>query len=175
MDSNILDNLNIGEKYIEMEESTLHDMDIIEVTIYTCKRNIFGFRVIDTYKFPFYFTSKELVEKFIKYYNYFRLYEATYYHYGSERKSLLIQAKGNKENFHKWYMIDEKQLSYHNTISYDPHLASNGIWGGKVSWDGNGYVPIDEKHIKDFMGVIDEANIPVKKEKTYIFKMVENK
>ena len=70
MKADALNNLKIGEQLVEMQECTLHDMNVIEVTLYKCV-SIFRFRKIKEYTFPFYFNSKKLVEDFLKYFDYF--------------------------------------------------------------------------------------------------------
>ena len=58
MKTDTLKNLKISEYLVEMQECTLHNMNVIEVTLYKCVF-IFGFRKIKKFVFPFYFTSKE--------------------------------------------------------------------------------------------------------------------
>ena len=47
MKSEVLNKLNDGEQLVEMQECTLHDMIVIEVTLHKCV-SIFGFRKIKT-------------------------------------------------------------------------------------------------------------------------------
>ena len=65
MKTDALKNLKIGEKLVEMQECSLHNMNVIEVTLYECV-SVFGFRKIKTYTFPFYFTSKEQLCQCVK-------------------------------------------------------------------------------------------------------------
>ena len=43
MENSALNNLKVGEQLVEMQECTLHDMNVIEVTLYKCV-SILGFK-----------------------------------------------------------------------------------------------------------------------------------
>ena len=148
MKTDALNNLKIGEKLVEMQECTLHDMNVIEVTLHKCV-SIFGFRKIKTYAFPFYFTSKELVNEFLKFYNYFEISQEPL----------------------RWF--DEYKCIKHYT-SKPCALEEKGIWNGKLN-DTNDMYPSYMNQSYNFMELLDRCNIPVKSEKTYIFKMIEEK
>lgn len=179
MDKEALKNINVGEYFCKMQECTLHGMDVIDVTLYTCVK-IFGmFNSVKKIHFPFYFASIKLVEKFLKYYEYFKIYDGTYDEYGDAYHCYRIGLKNNSDA-HKWYMIDEyKHLYRNNEYKFDNeykfiHLTKGGIWNGDVIWDGDGHSYMKQKDIVDFMQVIDHDNIAIKKDKTYVFKMIKD-
>ena len=174
MKADTLNNLKIGEQLVEIQECTLHDMNVIEVTLYKCV-SIFGFRKIKTYVFPFYFASKELVEGFLKFYNYFEITKEPL-RWFDDIKCLSLVVKGQTRKYH---MVDEYKKVYFNkqyyNFRYKPcALEEKGIWNGKLNDNADMY-PGDMNQCYDFMKLLDNCNIPIKSEKTYMFKMIEEK
>lgn len=172
MKTDALKNLKVGEKLVEMQECTLHDMNVIEVILYECV-SIFGFRKIKTYTFPFYFTTKELIERFLKFYNYFEISKDPLRWY-DDIKCLSLIIKGQTGKYH---MVDEYKNVYNNKHQYNFSpcaLVERGIWDGKLNNTADMY-PTDMDKCYNFMELLDNCNIPIKSEKTYMFKMIEEK
>ena len=174
MKTETLNNLKIGEQFVEMQECTLHDMNVIEVTLYKCV-SIFGFRKIKTYAFPFYFASKKLVESFLKFYNYFEITKDPL-RWFDDIKCISLVVKGQTRKYH---MVDEYKKVYFNNQYYNFRckpcaLEEKGIWDGKLNDTADMY-PSYMNQCYDFMKLLDKCNIPVKSEKTYMFKMIEEK
>lgn len=169
-----LNKLKVGEKLIEMQECTLHDMNVIEVTLYKCV-SVFGFRKIKTYTFPFYFTTKELVESFLKFYNYFEISQEPL-KWNNIIKCISLVVKGQTGKYH---MVDEYKNVYYNKHYYNYKFKScaleeKGIWDGKLNNTSDIY-PRDMNKCYNFMELLDNCNIPIKSEKIYMFKMIEEK
>lgn len=171
MKNDTLTNLKIGENLVEMQECTLHDMNVIEVTLHKCV-SIFGFKKIKTYIFPFYFTSKELVNEFLKFYNYFEISQEPL-RWFDDIKCISLIVKGQTRKYH---MIDEYKCIYYNKhyISKPCTLEEKGIWNGKLNDTNDMYPDLMDK-CYNFMELLDKCNIPIKSEKTYMFKMIEEK
>ena len=174
MKTDALKNLKIGEKLVEMQECSLHDMNVIEVTLYECV-SVFGFRKIKTYTFPFYFTSKELVESFLKFYNYFKICKDLLRWQDINCISLAVKGQTGK-----YHMVDEYKNVYYNNLNNKYHyrydscaLEEKGIWAGKLNNTSDMY-PRDMDKCYNFMELLDNCNIPIKSEKTYMFKMIES-
>ena len=174
MKADTLNNLKIDEQLVEMQECTLHGMNVIEVTLYKCI-SIFGFKKIKTYVFPFYFTSKELVESFLKFYNYFEISKEPL-RWFDDIKCISLVVKGQTRKYH---MVDEYKKVYFNTQYHNFKckpcaLEENGIWDGKLNDTADMY-PNYMNQCYTFMKLLDKCNIPIKSEKTYMFKMIEEK
>ena len=166
-----LNNLKIGEQLVEMQECTLHDMNVIEVTLYKCI-SIFGFRKIKTYTFPFYFISKELVEGFLKFYNYFKICKDPL-RWHNYINCISLTVKGQTTKYH---MVDEYKNVYNNKHHHEftpCALEEKGIWDGKINNISDMY-PRDMDKCYNFMELLDKCNIAIKSEKTYMFKMIES-
>jgi len=170
MENSALNNLKVGEQLVEMQECTLHDMNVIEVTLYKCV-SILGFKKIKTYVFPFYFTSKELVERFLKFYNYFKITKEPL-RWFDDIKCISLVVKGQTRKYH---MVDEYKYIYYNKhyIFKPCALGKKGIWNGKLNDNADMYSG-SMHQCYDFIKLLDKCNIPVKSEKIYMFKMVEN-
>lgn len=165
MDEKILKTLKPGEQLVEMQECLLHSRKVYEVTIYT-KRRLFGY---SKYTYPFYFDTKEVAELFLKYRSYFGLYEKRpTYAWSSNEKYLYLKLE-NSEHDTMYIMIDDHKL-HNNGIKYQ--LERNGIWAGEINDWEQAYLEI--RHNKHFMEIFNFANIGLKNDKTYIFKMIEN-
>lgn len=170
MKTDALNNLKAGEQLVEMQEYTLHDMNVIEVTLYKCV-SIFGFRKIKTYTFPFYFTSKELVERFLKFYNYFEICRDPL-RWCNNIFCISLVVKGQTRKYH---MVDEyKSINKTHYIFRPCALEEKGIWNGKLN-DTDDMYPSNMDQCYNFMELLDRCNIPLKSEKTYMFKMIEEK
>lgn len=166
MENSVLNNLKRGEQLVEMQECTLHGMDVIEVTLYKCV-SFLGFRKIKTYTFPFYFTSKEVVEKFLKFNNYFKIVN-DHLRWDSSVHCFALSIK----NCRIAHMVDEYKKN--DTHKYTHcSLTFKGIWGGELN-DTSDMYPSSMSNNYDFMKFLDSCNISIKKEKTYTFKMIEN-
>lgn len=170
MKTDTLNNLKVGEQLVEMQECTLHNMNVIEVTLYKCV-SIFGFRKIKTYVFPFYFTSKGLVESFLKFYNYFKISKEPL-RWFDDIKCISLVVKGQTGKYH---MVDEYKCVYYNKHHYGLPCAleEKGIWNGKLN-DNIDMYPNVMDQCYNFMELLDSCNIAIKSEKTYTFKMIEN-
>ena len=135
MDKQLLNTLNKGEKLVEMTEVTLHEETVIKTILYTCMGvNIFNKRKIKTYKFPFYFETKELAEEFLKYWDDLWICETAYW--DNKSKPCFGLCVGGQETM-PYIMVD----SWRNDVfSIDPknQLLKNGIWGGQVLKHDNG-------------------------------------
>ena len=171
MKTDALNNLKAGEQLVEMQEYTLHGMNVIEVTLYKCV-SIFGFRKIKTYTFPFYFTSKELVENFLKFCNYFEISKEPL-RWCDNTFCISLVVKGQTRKYH---MVDEYKIDYYKKdyIFKPCALEEKGIWNGKLNDTDDLYVS-DMDQCYNFMELLDRCNIPLKSEKTYMFKMIEEK
>ena len=170
MDKNILNKLKVNEQIVEMQECTLHDMNVIEVTLYKCIRK-FGFKKIEIYTFPFYFASKELVEKFLKFYNYFEICHINLRWSGKHCISLKVQNAG------PYHMVDafkKKHYCEHESSCkfFSCTLDDKGIWNGELN-DTSDMYPSNMEDNYNFMQLLDMCNIPIKGEKIYTFKMIE--
>lgn len=172
MKNDALNNLKVGEQLVEMQECTLHNMNVIEVTLYKCISSFFGFKKIKTYVFPFYFTSKELVENFLKFYNYFKISRDPL-RWFDDIKCISLIVKGQTRKYH---MVDEYKCIDYNKhyISKPCALEEKGIWNGKLN-DTNDMYPSYMNLNYNFIELLDRCNIPIKSEKTYMFKMIEEK
>ena len=177
MKNDALNNLKVGEQLVEMQECTLHNMNVIEVTLYKCISSFFGFKKIKTYVFPFYFTSKELVENFLKFYNYFKIGRDPL-RWFDDIKCISLIVKGQTGKYH---MVDEyKCIDYNKSRISNPYtfkpcaLEEKGIWDGKLN-DTTDMYPSYMNQSYNFMELLDRCNIPIKNEKTYMFKMIEEK
>lgn len=73
-------------------------------------------------------------------------------------------------------MVDEYKCIYYNNNHYKflpCALEEKGIWNGKLN-DNIDMYPSDMDKCYNFMELLDMHNIPIKSEKTYMFKMIEN-
>ena len=165
MDKNILNTLKPGEHLVEMQECSLHNRTVIEVTIYT-KRRLFGCK---KYTYPFYFDNKKIAENFLKYRSFFGIYEKhPSYMSWNEDKFLYLKLENSDHNA-LYVMVDDYQ-SHNYGVRYQ--LKRNGIWAGEINDDEQLYM--EYKHNKSFMEIFNFADIGLKNNKTYVFKMIEN-
>lgn len=183
MDQEVLNKLNDGEQLVEMIECRLHDEIVIKVIVYKCHVNIEdkGFwkpekiehKEFTSYEFPFYFSSKEFAQDFIENSGNFEIYPTTYY----DHKDYPCYAlKLTKYDTHlKYIMVDSFKWKNQNQCHFvnKCQLTDRGVWGGIVNYDGQFYTSSDENLM--YKEILKFENIAEETEKTYIFKMIDEK
>ena len=137
MNQEILDNLKIGEKAVDIQEYYYGENGrtlVYKVTMYECIKTYLIFRKIKTFSIPFYFESKEFAENFIKNYDKFKFIKNNYggSSYGSIHAYSLYPIEINSPK-HIYYMVDARH-PYAYSESHSKRLEENGIWGGIVNY-----------------------------------------
>ena len=179
MDQNIVNTLNPGEKLVEMQECILHEQTVIKVIVYICRVIIefTGFfklkkiehKEIDTYTFPFYFSSKKFAAEFLQSYDKYKIEKNTYWdHTAIGCYSLGLTDYKTHLTYH---MVDDFKFAHKDNFDNKCHLQERGVWGGIVNTDGH-FSTYSHKNI-NYKEIYKYENIAVENGKKYVFKMVE--
>ena len=137
MNQEILDNLKIGEKAVDIQEyyhgkngSTL----VYKVIIYECVRKFLIFKKIESYSYPFYFVSKEFAESFIKDIDKFDIIKNNYnMRYGNIHAYSLYPKQFESPKY-RYFMVDARH-PYVLSETHSMRLENEGIWGGIVNYE----------------------------------------
>jgi len=135
MKQTLLDNLQIGEKIVDIQEhfyGTNGKHLVYKVTIYSCIKFLFGFKRIKKYTFPFYFASKEFAESFLQHYDSFEIYDKWYYDMWGQPDyfGLSIKLLNSKHDKYQYRMVDNLKI-YGDKCDV---LREDGVWGGLVNY-----------------------------------------
>ena len=137
MNQEILDNLKVGEKAVDIQEyyhgkngSTL----VYKVTIYECVRKYLLFRKVESFSFPFYFVSKEFAEAFISDIDKFDIVKNNFDLRHGNMHVYSLYPKEFESPKHIYYMVDVRH-PYYFSESYSMRLENEGIWGGIVNYE----------------------------------------
>lgn len=180
MNQEILNNLKIGEKTVDIQEYYWGENGKIlayKVTIYTCVKYLLFFKKIKEYTFPFYFVSKEFALEFLKVYkNYdFKHVYISEDIYGNLNFGISIYVKNIQNQKYNYVLI-----SAYNTIAipvtYCDTLINDGIWGGTVCAANDFEKHYGKAQCFNYTSIIEKEQNAAKEGttgKTYSFKMIE--
>ena len=113
-----------------------------------------------------------VVERFLKFYNYFEISKEPL-RWWDNTFCISLVVKGQTRKYH---MVDEYKIDYYKKhyIFRPCALEEKGIWNGKLN-DIDDLYSRDMDQCYNFMELLDRCNIPLKSEKTYMFKLIEEK
>lgn len=175
MDSKLLNELNKGDKLVEMTEYTLHNEIVYDVSIYMCEgiSLLFKHRKIKKYLYPFYFKSKQIANDFLSYWGDFHIVETTYWKDGEHNCYALVL--NNDYQNRKFVMIDSyKRKLYSGLIGEHAQLEQHGVWDGIVLEASHGRYSTYDTHMFNFKKIYEIVDLPRKtNSKSYIFKMIK--
>lgn len=170
MDQALLDNLNKGEKLVEMTEYKSHGKLVYCVTVYICYDiSFFGKRKIKEYTYPFYFISKAFAEEFLKYWGEFDIVQTTYWDHENIKD---IDCYALVLNEDEYILVDTYKGSI-SSYKNKAQLGDWGIWAGDVVAYEYGRYSTDSLWRINYKTIFDIEDIGRSTNKSYIFKMVE--
>ena len=166
-----------GEKAVEIQEFQISATDVIcpgplvyKVTIYSnIKKGFFGNVKYNKYTFPFYFNSKNLIEDFLKYFDYFRIEYGDYWD-GEDVDCLILKIPG----FDYSYYMNDYIKSISNATNGKSQLQENGIWDGYVVNSNEGRYFMYERNRIYFTDILKLKFIPTETKNIYHYKMTKD-
>lgn len=175
MDSKLLNELNKGDKLVEMTEYTLHNEIVYNVSVYICEGVglLFKRRKIKKYTYPFYFKTKEIANDFLSHWGDFSLVEVTYWNSGEYDCYALILNNDHRER--RFFMIDSyKRKRYSGLIGEYAQLEPKGVWNGVVTEAEHGRYGTHDMYMFNYNKIYEIVDLPRKtNSKSYIFKMIK--
>ena len=170
----ILNSLNPGEKIVDIQEHFHGDNGrhtVYQVTIYTCVKNIIGFKKLKTYTFPFYFVSMEFAKNFLEHYDTYEIGTTKYSadSWGdSHYKGYDLYLKNVDMQIYKYRMVDA--YTKNNTpCSKCDVLKEGGVWSGIVNYKKQHFTeyiystpPFDRCNNMSYLGIINKEKFALK-------------
>ena len=143
MNQDILNNMNVGEKAVDIQEYYYGENGkqlVYKVTIYECVKTkfmlFFKHKTINTYVYPFFFKRKELAEEFIKYHDKFKV-GIKYPKQVNGQRCILIPLTIENPR-HIYYMVLSASI-YSTPIDMCDSMRPGEIWDGLVNYGPHFY------------------------------------
>ena len=140
MDKSILNELNIGEKAIDIQEyfwsKYERDVTCYQLTIYTCKSFLFS-KYIHKKTFPFYFSTKNLAEEFAANHEKYKIKYCRHFLNEYIYPQFEVYINDYKQKGKYALRVDKT----HGGVSV---LQIGDIWGGDVDIENSNFKRIDK-------------------------------